>query len=156
MGDKSNIMQDSSIQNQRYVTLPIITIPLSSITIYSSPLTNKNNTSIRLYFENVNNLPITTKKWKSLWKYHYLKYLWKRLKVDLITLNEIQINVDLLHQAHTVSDNLLQRNNYFTIMSHNKYELISSRQQEGVLTSANGEISQLLTESSCDASGLGR
>ena len=120
MGDNSNIMQDSIVQNPRRITLPIITTPLSSITTYGSLLTNKNNTFIRLYFENVNGLSITTEKWKSSWKYHRLKHLWKQLKVDLITLNETQINIDLLHQAHAVSDNLFRGNNHFTIMSHNK------------------------------------
>ena len=71
-------------------------------------------------------------------------------------LKETRINLDLLHQAHVTPDNLFHGNNHFSIMSHNKQELIGSRQQGGVLTSAKGEISELLTESGCDPSGLGR
>ena len=41
-------------------------------------------------------------------------------------------------------------------MSHNKQELIGSRQQGGVLTSANSDITQLLMESGCDPTRLGR
>ena len=88
----------------------------------------KEDGMIRLYFENINSLPITDTNWKSFWKYYCLKYLQLRLKVDLITLNETQINTALLHHSNKALDNLFRGLEYCAIMSNNCHELISTRQ----------------------------
>ena len=64
--------------------------------------------------------------------------------------------MDLLHQSNIVVDNLFQDKDYFTIISHNKRELIGVRKQSGVLISIKGECTKLITEAGYDPLGLGR
>ena len=62
MEDNNNIAQDSNAYNQRHATLLIIITSLSLINTFGSLLTDKLDSSIRLYFENVNGLLIMTKE----------------------------------------------------------------------------------------------
>jgi len=81
--------------------------------------------------------------------------LWRRLKINIVSLNETQINLDLLHQSNTVVNNLFQDKDHFTIISYNKRELIGARQQGRVLTSIKGDYAKLITKAGSNSSGLG-
>ena len=54
---------------------------------------------------------------------------------------------NLMQHLHSVSDNLFYGNNHFTIMSHNKHEMIGSQQQGGTLTEIKGNYVQYIAES---------
>ena len=92
-------------------------------------------------------LLVSNRAQKISWKYKWLKYLQKRLKIDIITLNKIQINNDLMQQSQRVSDNLFRGESHVTIMSHNKHELIETRQQGGMLTTIKGKYVKFIVES---------
>ena len=85
-----------------------------------------------------------------------MKHLWRHLKVDLNTLNKIQINTALLHHSNEASNNLFRGLEYCTIMSNNCYELISTKQQGRVLTLVKEECIKLISELGIDPSSLGR
>ena len=52
-------------------------------------------------------------------------------------------------------ENLFRGNEYFIIMSYNRYEMIGSRQQDRVLTAVKDEVVKLILESGIDSLGLG-
>ena len=118
--DIEQLAQSSSAHNWRRATSHNITQPLSSINTCGSPLKDKEQGFVRLFYENVNGLQITDKAWKFSHKCRRLKHSWKRLKVDVIALNETQINLELVNNSVGVAENLFRHDNHFTIMSNNK------------------------------------
>ena len=73
----------------------------------------------------------------------------------MIALNKMQINPEFVNNSVGVAENLFRHENYFTLISNNKKELIRLRQQCRVLIALCRESVKLITSSRTDDSGLG-
>jgi len=90
------------------------------------------------------------------WKYKILKYIWKVLNINIISLVETQINKTLLDQTQDMSNNLFRGSNHFTIFSSNQNKLIGKWIQGRILTTIKGKSIKLIKRSGFDPINLGR
>ena len=85
-----------------------------------------------------------------------MRYLWKYLKIDVISLIETQINNNLLDSTQNVYENLFRSELQASLFSYNKNEIINKRQQGGILTSIYRDTSKLVAGIGSDPLGLGK
>ena len=117
----------------------------------------KSDGSVRLYFENVNGLSPELGYSKTSWKYGRLRHIFHRLQVDVLSLVETQLNLDLTTKTFSLRNKLFQnRTATVSIASHNTYELLGKRQQGGVLTGVMGSLTNAVVATGSDSTGLGR
>ena len=68
----------------------------------------------------------------------------------------MQVNPDLLNAIYNISEFLFQVEMHIAKLSNNSHELISRRQQGGVLSAVHGDLCALTRASEGDSSGFGR
>ena len=82
----------------------------------------KSDGSVRLCFENVNGLSPDLGYSKTSWKYSRLRYVFHRLQVDVISLVETQLNLDLTTSTFSLSNKLFPKHTAsMSIASNNKH-----------------------------------
>ena len=140
----------------RKTTASISSISLDQIPTFGSPLSSKLNSSIQLYFENINRLSTDIKLQKYNWKYKKLPYLQRRFNVDIILIIETQIQPALLDNTYDIPSKLFAHEAHIIKLSNNSNELIAIHQQGGFLTSVHGECCKLVTNTSYYPNGLAR
>ena len=97
---------------------------ITNIPTYGSRLALKLNNTFRLYYENINSFSIDKKSWKFSYKYKYLKYLWRILDIDIISIVETQVNPLLLDSSYNLPETLFQSDSFTANLTNNERELI--------------------------------
>ena len=98
----------SSTQQRLATSKRIKLRKLKEIKTFSDPIQTKNQDNVRFFFDNVNGLPTNTNQ-QSSFKYRRLRHLLNKLDIDVFSLVETQINLDLSSPSVNIK-HLLSRN----------------------------------------------
>ena len=91
------------------------------IKTFGNTLQVKSEGSVCLFFENVNGLSPELGYSRTSWKYGRLRHIFHRLQVDVLSLAETQINLDLTSKTFSLRDKLFPKSaSAVTIASYNK------------------------------------
>ena len=103
-------------------------------------------------FENWNSLGIFTHSWKM----ERLNHLVQDLQVDLIAGCETQCDWCRVPQQRQFLQLLCPGTSTVGVAAHNVNEMINREQMGGTALAAIGRLSNVVTETGCDGTGLGR
>ena len=78
------------------------------------------------------------------------------MNVDIISLVETHIQLTLLDKSYDIPSTLFAYEAHITKLSNNTNELINKYQQGGLLTSICRKYCKLITNTSCNPTGLAR
>ena len=123
--------------------------------MYGNNLSLKPSNTLRAYFENVNGFPYGSTGYNSH-KVKKLRHLWSKLDTDVVSLVETQINPSLLRNKDSLHRALFRHQPASSIHTNDSNELISKRQQGGVMMAIRGQVSKCTTETGSDPTGLGK
>ena len=131
---------------------------LEDVPVHGDELSPKDDSMIRMYFENVDGLGILPRKpvHDNNSKIKYFNALTNRLEVDVICGVETRTNWPLLPKSHQLQNLLQLREGARVITGHNEHERFSQAQQGGTFMAIK-EFNQGIVQSvGKDTTGLGR
>ena len=140
----------SICNNNIYKTL------ISKISTVRSNFLSKSDSVFYIFYKNINGLSANQNSWRFSYKYQTLRWLWQVFDPNLIAIIETQLNPALLDSSYNILESLFQSDLYIACLSNNNKELISKRQQSGILSIVRGELCSLAQSSDSYTSGLGR
>ena len=129
----------------------------SQIETFGDKLVDKPEGVIRIWFENVNGLPIGNRGEKH--DYRHLTHIFNRCSIDIFGAAETKTNFSCVDSKNSLNERLFQYDPLTpvrTATSQNTHEKLGKRQWGGTCTIARGEITDRVFETGIDTSGLGR
>ena len=126
---------------------------LEEIEVWGDKMDNKKKDYVRVYFENVQGLPISRGR---LYKYNKLNRLIRRLGIDIVGGAEANVNWDMNKEKFNIHSCLNDENGLRVITGHNTHEHFGARQYGGTFTGGIGDICNYIKDSGKDKRGLGR
>ena len=116
-----------SSNHQKGSVDPVSSNLFRSILVFSSALFLKSSENARIYFENVNGLPISSPSWRLSHKWKRLFQIIRRLNTDNISIAKTQINPSFLFNSKVVYCNLFTVEYHVDIVANNSTDFIGQR-----------------------------
>ena len=129
----------------------------SQIETFGDNLTDKPEGVLRVWFENVNGLPIGRKGEK--YDYRHLNHIFARCSIDIFGGVETKVNFTCVGSKDSLNEKLFLYDPHTpirSVTSQNTSEKLGKRQFGGTCMIARGEVTDRVYETGLDTSGLGR